>query len=518
MTTTPHSAGILKNALAGGSSGSTTGSNTREDTPAEPTNLSPLALKVAAGLRKSVIAPAVVSGTTRLVDFLIVAVVGLVSMHLGGVDLMSVTALLPVLSALILTAAFFQAADCYQIPVMRQVLAHGARIAVAWTLVVLTLYMIKSVGNFMRGIDEAVLVVWYGFGLAALLVARVVTSGLVRQWTRDGRLERRAVIVGGGQVAADLIHEIENQPNNDIRICGLFDDRKSARSPDIVAGYPKLGTVADLVEFGRIARIDMLIVTIPLRAEKRLLEFMKKLWVLPVDIRLSAHTDKVSFRDRASSFIGTVPFVDVVEKPMADWDGIAKRGFDICVATAAIIALSPVMLATAIAIRLDSKGPVLFRQKRYGFNNEVIDVLKFRSMYHEMSDPTAKKVVTKNDPRVTPVGRFIRRTSIDELPQLFNVLRGELSLVGPRPHAVNAHTDNKLWDEVVDGYFARHKVKPGVTGWAQINGWRGEVDTPEKIQKRVEYDVYYIENWSILFDIRILLATPLALFKPEGAY
>jgi lipopolysaccharide/colanic/teichoic acid biosynthesis glycosyltransferase len=135
-----------------------------------------------------------------------------------------------------------------------------------------------------------------------------------------------------------------------------------------------------------------------------------------------------------------------------------------------------------------------------------------------MSDPAAKKVVTRNDPRVTRVGRFIRRTSIDELPQLFNVLRGELSLVGPRPHAVNAHTDNKLWDEVVDGYFARHKVKPGVTGWAQINGWRGEVDTPEKIQKRVEYDVYYIENWSILFDIRILLATPLALLKPEGAY
>jgi lipopolysaccharide/colanic/teichoic acid biosynthesis glycosyltransferase len=127
-------------------------------------------------------------------------------------------------------------------------------------------------------------------------------------------------------------------------------------------------------------------------------------------------------------------------------------------------------------------------------------------------------VVTRNDPRVTRVGRFIRRSSLDELPQLFNVLKGDLSLVGPRPHAVNAHTNEKLWDEVVDGYFARHKVKPGVTGWAQINGWRGEVDTPEKIQKRVEYDVYYIENWSILFDLRILLATPFALFKSENAY
>lgn len=486
--------------------------------PETGSGLSPLALQVAAGLRQSVISPAVVGGATRLADLTILTVLGLAGMAAGGVDMLSTTALLPILSALVLTAAFFQAADCYQIPVMRQVLGHGARIAVAWTLVFLTLYMIKSVGNFMRGLDEAVLLVWYGSGLAALLVARMVVSAFVRRWTRDGRLERRAVIVGGGQTAADLIHEIENQPNNDIRICGLFDDRKSARSPDVVAGYPKLGTVTDLVEFARIARIDMLIVTIPLRAEKRLLEFLKTLWVLPVDIRLSAHTDKVTFRDRASSFIGTVPFVDVVEKPMADWDAIAKRTFDLVVAAGALVLLSPVMIATAIAIRLDSKGPILFRQKRYGFNNEVIDVLKFRSMYHEMADPAAKKVVTKNDPRVTRVGRFIRRTSIDELPQLINVLRGDLSLVGPRPHAVNAHTNEKLWDEVVDGYFARHKVKPGVTGWAQINGWRGEVDTAEKIQKRVEHDIYYIENWSILFDIKILIATPFALLNTDNAY
>ena len=145
-------------------------------------------------------------------------------------------------------------------------------------------------------------------------------------------------------------------------------------------------------------------------------------------------------------------------------------------------------------------------------------MLKFRSMYTDMADAAAKNVVTKNDPRVTKVGRFIRKSSIDELPQLVNVLRGELSLVGPRPHAVNAHTENKLWDEVVDGYFGRHKVKPGVTGWAQVNGWRGEVDNPEKIQKRVEHDLYYIENWSILFDLKILLLPPFRLLNTENAY
>ena len=179
-----------------------------------------------------------------------------------------------------------------------------------------------------------------------------------------------------------------------------------------------------------------------------------------------------------------------------------------------------VLCRHALAIKLDSPGPVLFRQKRFGFNNERIDVFKFRSMYHEHSDPLAAKVVTRNDTRVTRVGRFIRKTSLDELPQLFNVVfKSNLSLVGPRPHAVQGKLQSRLFDEAVDGYFARHRVKPGITGWAQINGWRGEVDTDEKIQKRVEFDLYYIENWSVLFDLYIVLKTPISLItKSENAY
>jgi lipopolysaccharide/colanic/teichoic acid biosynthesis glycosyltransferase len=162
---------------------------------------------------------------------------------------------------------------------------------------------------------------------------------------------------------------------------------------------------------------------------------------------------------------------------------------------------------------------VLFKQKRYGFNNDLIEVYKFRSMYVDHSDATAAKLVTKGDPRVTRVGRFIRKTSLDELPQLFNVVfKGNLSLVGPRPHAVNAKAETRRYDEAVDGYFARHRVKPGITGWAQINGWRGETDTHEKIQKRVEHDLYYIENWSVLLDLYIFLRTPFALLKTENAY
>jgi len=481
--------------------------------------LSSDALDIAYSLGSKGVSVPVLGGTVRLIDICVITISAGTALATGpGAASPTTLHVLATAIAILFTLAFFQASDAYQVPVMRQRLAQIGRVAAGWTLVFAMFAVLRTATGLGASISDAWIGAWYGLGLVGFCLTRLGLSRLVRGWTKSGRLERRAIIVGGGTAAQELIHDLEAQSDNDIRICGIFDDRSNDRSPEVVAGYPKLGNINALIEFARLARIDMLIVCIPLRAEKRVLELLKTLWVLPVDIRLSAHTDKVHFRDRGTSFIGTVPFVDVAEKPITDWDMVAKRIFDLVFSIAALACLFPVMIATAIAIKLNSKGPVLFRQKRYGFNNEIIDVLKFRSMYTEMADPDAKKVVTKGDPRVTRVGRFIRKSSIDELPQLFNVLAGSLSLVGPRPHAVNAHTDNKTWDDVVDGYFARHKVKPGVTGWAQINGWRGEVDTPEKIQRRVECDVYYIENWSILFDLKILFLTPLKLLNTENAY
>jgi Undecaprenyl-phosphate glucose phosphotransferase len=299
----------------------------------------------------------------------------------------------------------------------------------------------------------------------------------------------------------------------------LFDDRNDERSPESVASLAKLGRVPDLIEFARQTRVDLVIVSMPLSAEKRVLEMLTQLWVLPVDIRLSAHMSKLRFTSKAYSYVGDVPVFDMVDRPISDWNLVFKWLFDKLVALAALVVLSPVMVATAIAIKLDSKGPVFFRQKRHGFNNELIDVFKFRSMRTDTTDANAARLVTKGDPRVTRVGKFIRKSSIDELPQLFNVLRGELSIVGPRPHALQAKADNKLYYEAVEGYFARHKVKPGITGWAQINGWRGETDTVDKIMQRVQHDLYYIEKWSILLDLYILFMTPVSLFsKSENAY
>ncbi|WP_437344068.1 undecaprenyl-phosphate glucose phosphotransferase [Mesorhizobium marinum] len=464
--------------------------------------------------------PIMVSGVLRLVEFALLVLSGaaLYVEHVGlGTELdwhyPIVIAVASVLAVILLDIN-----DCYQLPALMRPLSTVARIAITWAGI---FALLAVVGFFLKVADDFSRF-WFGgwflAGLAVLLLPRFAFGYLIRRWARNGRIERRAVIVGGGKSAETLIRSIEKQPYNDIRICGIFDDRDDSRSPPLVAGYPKLGTISELIEFARIARIDMLIVSLPMTAESRVLSLLKKLWVLPVDIRLSAHSNQLQFRPRSYSYVGSVPMLDIFDKPINNWDSVAKRAFDIVFSLLGIVFLSPVMIATAIAIKLDSKGPVLFKQKRHGFNNEVIEVYKFRSMYTDQADPTAIRPVTKGDPRVTRVGRFIRKTSIDELPQFFNALFGSLSLVGPRPHAVAAQSHNLLYAEVVDGYFARHRVKPGVTGWAQINGWRGEMDTDEKIRMRTELDLHYIENWSLWFDLQILFLTPIRLLNTENAY
>lgn len=360
---------------------------------------------------------------------------------------------------------------------------------------------------------------WLGTSLVLLAALRLAIVYAIERMSKAGRLTRRTVLVGGGGAADELQKHFADQAQSDLKILGIFDDRADDRSPPKVGELRKLGTVDDLLEFSRLTRVDLIIFTLPITAEQRILQMLRKLWVLPIDIRLAAHMNKLHFAPHSYSYIGKVPLIDIVEKPLADWDLILKVCFDKIIGTLCLIFLSPVMLAVAAAVKLTSKGPVLFKQKRYGFNNELIEVYKFRSMYVDQLDPTAKKQVTRNDPRVTPVGRFIRKSSLDELPQLFNVVfKGNLSLIGPRPHAIQAKAAERLYDEVVDGYFARHKVRPGLTGWAQIHGWRGETDTQEKIQHRVEHDLHYIENWSILLDFYILCATPFALLKAENAY
>ncbi|WP_416065948.1 undecaprenyl-phosphate glucose phosphotransferase [Rhizobium sp. ZK1] len=482
--------------------------------------INPYARQIAEQFRDGTYSPVIIIGQLRLLEFLTQFVIGLVTFYFAPGDGSDSIALRAVMAAVVSasTVVAIQLADTYSIPALRARVRYLPRAFAAFAIV-----FVLTTGSFslLRGLSAATAEsygIWFIAGALFLVIERFLVAQGIRNWARNGIMERRAVIVGGGEPAKELIRMLEQQADNDIRICGIFDDRGEKRSPIMVAGYPKLGTVSELVEFVRMTRIDMLIIALPLSAEARIFELLKKLWVLPVDIRLAAHANRLRFRPRAYSHVGAVPMLDIFKKPIRDWDSVAKRAFDIFFTIIALCLLWPIMLATAIAVKATSEGPVFFMQKRHGFNNEIINVFKFRSMYASMGDPTARAAVTKGDPRVTPVGRFIRKSSIDELPQLFNVLKGELSLVGPRPHAVLAQARERAFADIVDGYFARHRVKPGVTGWAQINGWRGEVDNDEKIKFRTAYDLYYIENWSLLFDLKILFLTPIRLLNTENAY
>ncbi|MGX5777320.1 undecaprenyl-phosphate glucose phosphotransferase [Methylorubrum zatmanii] len=466
------------------------------------------------------LSPVVLAGCVRLAEFcgLLLLGFGLHQALLRGVVPLAPSYPAAILAVTLAALGLFQASGSYRIGAFRDLSKTAIKLATGWSVAFLMVAAAMVMGKIADHYSRIWLLSYYAAGLGLLLGSRAALAAFVRTQMAQGRFDRRTAIVGGGPAAEELIRALETDGNSGIRIVGIFDDRADERSGTHVAGYPKLGNISDLVTYARHTPVDLVVFTLPISAETRILQMLAKLSVLPVDIRLSAYATKLRLRPRAYSYLGGVPLLDVFDKPLADWDVILKGLFDRLVGFVLLLALSPVMMAVALAVKLTSPGPVLFRQKRYGFNNELIEVFKFRSMYVDQCDTGAAQLVTKTDARVTPVGRFIRKTSLDELPQLFNVIRGDLSLVGPRPHALQAKAANTLYDQVVDGYFARHKVKPGITGWAQINGWRGETDTSEKIQRRVEYDLHYIENWSILFDLRILLKTPRALFKTDNAY
>ena len=480
--------------------------------------LSAAALAVANREVRSAYSPIVIAGVMRLIDF------GLISLSGVALSLYWTAAVGDSWRCLFLTFGIAAAAVViFQFLEIYHVLQFRILRLSRMTLGLFIAVLLAMGGSHFIGLHDATLQSWFAAffctGIVALISERLVLRAVLRKWGKEGRLDRRTIIVGADENGERLITALRAQEGSNVDILGVFDDRGDGRAQEICAGVSKLGKVDDILEFAYRTRVDLILFALPVSAEKRILQMLRKLWVLPVDIHLSAHASELRFRPRYYSNLAQTPTLPMFEKPITDWDMVMKWAFDRVVGMILLVIAAPLMAVVALAIKLDSKGPIFFRQQRFGFNNEKIGVLKFRSLYHDCADPRASKVVTKNDPRVTRVGRFIRKTSLDELPQLLNVVfRGNLSLVGPRPHAVQGKLQNRLFDETVDGYFARHRVKPGITGWAQINGWRGEIDNETKIQKRVEFDLYYIENWSMLFDLYILWRTPLALLKTENAY
>ncbi|MFA7429326.1 MAG: undecaprenyl-phosphate glucose phosphotransferase [Rhodospirillaceae bacterium] len=371
---------------------------------------------------------------------------------------------------------------------------------------------------FATGISEAMSRVWFFSSavssVGAVWAVRVAGAVTLTRWARAGRMARRIAILGAGEQGRRFLERLRESNHPWIQVVGVYDDRRERVGPE-VAGFAVRGTVDDLLAAARRNRIDDIIVALPWSAEMRLVSMIERVKEVPVHVRLSADLIGYVIHPGVHHTFGDLPVIDAASKPLDGWRMAVKVMEDKILAALLLVAFAPIFVVVAAAIRLESRGPIFFRQERYGFNNKVFRCWKFRSMYHERPPETTVPQAQRDDPRVTKVGRFIRRTSLDELPQLFNVLLGEMSLVGPRPHAV-AH--NEQYAKIIDGYFARHRVRPGITGWAQVNGLRGETDTPEKMRNRVQYDVYYIENWSLGFDILILFRTAFVGFVHKNAY
>jgi len=378
---------------------------------------------------------------------------------------------------------------------------HLTRVAGGFLLAALALTLLMS-GFSLTVVPSPRFGQWFCGALVMLCGLHGVWWSVVRQWRAKGRLTPNIVVVGANANAERLVEAALK--NRDAAVLGVFDDR-AARAPRDIAGVAMLGDTQALIEHRIMPYVDKVVIAVPQVAQARVRELIERLSVLPNEIMLFIDQGPAS-RAAALSRIADAPLAPVSGAPSNERRALVKRMADLVIGALALVALSPLMTAIAIAIKLDSPGPVFFRQRRHGFNSEEILVWKFRSM-REGSGAGPIQQVTSADPRVTRTGRILRPLSLDELPQLFNVLTGEMSLVGPRPHAVGMKTGETVSAKLVAEYAHRNRMKPGITGWAAVNGSRGPVDTPDLVRRRVALDIEYIERQSLLLDLSIMVRT-----------
>ena len=386
---------------------------------------------------------------------------------------------------------------------------------VAWVSSIPVLLFLAFVTKTSEIYSRAISLVWFGGTATSLMLWRAAMRGLMFELRKRGGYTRSVAIAGATEIALSLAKTLSEEPYAGMRLVGFYDDRNSDRRlevPDAYGGV--IGDLNQLVSDARDGKIDIVYISLPLRAESRINSLVRKLGDTTVSAYVIADFFVFDLLHAQWAQIGDIPAVSILDTPFHGLGGWVKRLEDLVVGSMILALIAIPMLLVAIGIKLTSPGPVFFRQKRYGLNGKEIRVLKFRSM-KVMEDGANVKQATKDDPRVTPFGKFLRRSSVDELPQFLQVMTGEMSIVGPRPHAV-AH--NELYRSKIQGYMLRHKVKPGITGWAQVNGWRGETDTYEKMQKRVEHDLDYIRNWNVLLDIQIIFLTVFGRKTNQNVY
>jgi Undecaprenyl-phosphate glucose phosphotransferase len=476
------------------------------------------------------------TGVVRAVDPLVVALAAWIAYWARhGSWVLPDLYMIAIAAACVLTLNIMQLGRVYAFENLSRLPTQVGRLAWAWTAVILVLIALAYFTQTSLAFSRAFVLGWIAISFGFLLIVRVLFLLRVDAWRRDGRLSLDVAIIGAGALGRQLIRQLLEEGAGRYRIAGIFDD-DPADGATSVEGYPVIGSIDDLVRLAQVRTFDEVVVALPWAGGTELNAVLKKLKTVPVNVKICPDYVGWSLPSVGFHMLGGIPMLAALDRPLKGWQLVVKAIEDRVLAAIAITFFAPLLAGIALLVKLDSRGPVLFKQKRYGFANNEFTVFKFRTMQHrEAEDPNVPQA-RRNDPRITRIGGFLRRTSLDELPQLFNVLLGDMSLVGPRPHAV-AH--NVQFAQIIDDYLSRHRVKPGITGWAQINGLRGETDTPEKMRARVsttsttsttgrccylkilllallhrrvwrsvQHDLYYIDNWSLLLDLKILLLTP----------
>jgi len=379
-----------------------------------------------------------------------------------------------------------------------------------WTFLIVLAFLFKDAEGFSR----LAMVTWAIVTLFTLVLYRFLVRRVLGHYRQQGKNSRNIAIVGAGKVGQHLAGLITQNPWLGYKIVGFFDDNPNLSNTNI-SNFPILGNTLAIQQAAKNHQFDELYICLPLRAEAKIKSLLNELTDTTTIVKFIPDLFSFDLMHAQWTDLKGLPVISVYDTPLnSSTARMLKRFEDVTLSTLILILISPIMIALAIGVKLSSPGPILFKQKRYGLNGKEIKVYKFRSMTTQDNGATINQA-TKNDPRITKFGAFIRKTSLDELPQFINVIQGKMSIVGPRPHA-NAH--NEQYRKLVPQYMQRHLVKPGITGWAQINGWRGETETLDKMEKRIEFDLHYINNWSLWFDIKIIILTVFKGFIDKNAY
>lgn len=396
------------------------------------------------------------------------------------------------------------------VPVKHEALTAVATWAIAATVLLFLAFITKTSAEYSR----VVTAIWFVLTTVFIVLWRVVQRLVLMSRRRRGKDLQMVAIAGLTLQGTRIAERIASDPYSGMRVLGFYDDRKGPRLDAPGTTGNVVGDLGQLVEDARAGLVDRIYIALPLRAEPRIAAIVHSLADTTATVFVVADFLVFELLHARWSTVGDIPVVSIFDTPFGGLGGWLKRLEDLVLGAAILMVIAIPMAVIALGIRLSSAGPVFFRQCRYGLNGKEIRVLKFRTMA-VCEDGQVVRQATRGDARVTRFGAFLRRTSLDELPQFLQVMTGDMSIVGPRPHAI-AH--NEIYRAKIHGYMLRHKVKPGITGWAQVNGWRGETDTVDKMEKRVEHDLEYIRNWGLVWDLKIILLTVFGAMRGVNAY